>query len=552
MFYNKNKYSIALQTRTTLFWLVVVIFSICLSISNSFGIIYSYDSLNRLTNVDYGNGSVISYTYDPAGNRLTYSAVVSSDTTPPVIAITSPTTGSGYTNSTATINLSGTASDNVGVTLVTWQNYSGGLGTATGTNSWSITGIPLKPGENDLVLTAWDAAGNSSIAILIVTFAAGTGGTGTTTSTVFTETGSGSTIDPTKWTTSGSTVVESGGMMQVLTTVTDAGGLLTSLPIPINPTGDITITRNVLVHYANNNYVGDICMKFGPTPWAAVFYANATYSGTGDEPRYGTYIGRNTDIPAGAHFNCIEIGHNADTSAAFPVLWDTWFSEKIIYSPTTGYLQYFVNGQQFTNYFIGIMPPTNNPTLQLGFRAWGWNTGHEELFSNLVVSQVAPASVSAPLNQIAGYSRLGNGVFRLTMNGTVGSNYVIYASSDLKYWTPLYTNTVPPAGLITFVDPSASGYPQRFYRAVPLGTAVTVQPPPPTPQLTGISVTAGGQFQFYLNGPVGSNYVVQVSSNLVNWVNLETNAIPGGGVNVYAFPIQKTQSRIFYRAVPKP
>jgi YD repeat-containing protein len=31
---------------------------------------YTYDSLNRLTNVDNGNGLVMSYTYDPAGNRL--------------------------------------------------------------------------------------------------------------------------------------------------------------------------------------------------------------------------------------------------------------------------------------------------------------------------------------------------------------------------------------------------------------------------------------------------------------------------------------------------
>ena len=42
-------------------------------------IYYNYDSLNRLTNVDYGNGSVISYTYDAAGNRLKYSGVVTND-----------------------------------------------------------------------------------------------------------------------------------------------------------------------------------------------------------------------------------------------------------------------------------------------------------------------------------------------------------------------------------------------------------------------------------------------------------------------------------------
>src|ERR1017187_3189344 len=42
-------------------------------------IAYTYDSLNRLTKADYGGGLKISYTYDAAGNRLTYSDI---DTTP--------------------------------------------------------------------------------------------------------------------------------------------------------------------------------------------------------------------------------------------------------------------------------------------------------------------------------------------------------------------------------------------------------------------------------------------------------------------------------------
>jgi len=40
---------------------------------------YSYDSLNRLTHVDYGNGTTIDYTYDPAGNRLTQVVVIPAD-----------------------------------------------------------------------------------------------------------------------------------------------------------------------------------------------------------------------------------------------------------------------------------------------------------------------------------------------------------------------------------------------------------------------------------------------------------------------------------------
>lgn len=66
--------------------------------------------------------------------------------------------------------LSGTASDNVAVDHVTWSNAAtGASGTATGTTSWSVTGIVLNPGINVITATAFDAAGNSSSATLTVT-----------------------------------------------------------------------------------------------------------------------------------------------------------------------------------------------------------------------------------------------------------------------------------------------------------------------------------------------------------------------------------------------
>jgi len=36
---------------------------------------YTYDTLNRLTQVHYDNGTIITYTYDAAGNRLTYQVI---------------------------------------------------------------------------------------------------------------------------------------------------------------------------------------------------------------------------------------------------------------------------------------------------------------------------------------------------------------------------------------------------------------------------------------------------------------------------------------------
>jgi hypothetical protein len=92
------------------------------------------------------------------------------DTTAPVITIQKPTTNATITSNTATIALSGTASDNVSVTRVTWSNNRGGSGTATGTTNWSVTGILLQPGDNVLTVTAFDAVGNTKTDVLTVTF----------------------------------------------------------------------------------------------------------------------------------------------------------------------------------------------------------------------------------------------------------------------------------------------------------------------------------------------------------------------------------------------
>src|ERR1019366_5710373 len=71
---------------------------------------------------------------------------------------------------------------------------------------------------------------------------------------------------------------------------------------------------------------------------------------------------------------------------------------------------------------------------------------------------------------------------------------------------------------------------------------------PPAQQLTWTSMS-NGILSFVLNGPVGSNYVIHVSSNLVNWVNWVTNVIPSGGVRMFDFPISPTQPQLFYRAL---
>jgi len=93
-----------------------------------------------------------------------------SPSTLPIISITSPTSSSTYATSSSTVNLGGIASDDIGVTSVTWSSAAGGSGTASGTTSWGITGISLASGTNLITVTAHDVASNTGIDTIIVTY----------------------------------------------------------------------------------------------------------------------------------------------------------------------------------------------------------------------------------------------------------------------------------------------------------------------------------------------------------------------------------------------
>ena len=68
-----------------------------------------------------------------------------------------------------------------------------------------------------------------------------------------------------------------------------------------------------------------------------------------------------------------------------------------------------------------------------------------------------PGSVLTPLN-------VTNSQFRFTLTGTVGTNYIVQATTNLSSpnWIPLVTNRAP----FTFTETNARLFGRRFYRAV--------------------------------------------------------------------------------------
>jgi pimeloyl-ACP methyl ester carboxylesterase len=99
----------------------------------------------------------------------TIAVTVRPDTVRPSVAIMSPTSNSEFYTEEDVLNMSGTASDNVAVNQVTWSTDRGGGGLANGTENWLISSVSLLPGDNLITVVAYDAAGNSRSAELLVT-----------------------------------------------------------------------------------------------------------------------------------------------------------------------------------------------------------------------------------------------------------------------------------------------------------------------------------------------------------------------------------------------
>lgn len=92
---------------------------------------------------------------------------------PPAVQITSPTAAASCTATKTPLNLAGTATvSGSAISKVSWVNSGGGSGQATGTNNWSIAGVPLAKGVNTITVTAQAANGTSASAALAVTFSA--------------------------------------------------------------------------------------------------------------------------------------------------------------------------------------------------------------------------------------------------------------------------------------------------------------------------------------------------------------------------------------------
>lgn len=165
-------------------------------------------------------------------------------------------------------------------------------------------------------------------------------------------------------------------------------------------------------------------------------------------------------------------------------------------------------------------------------------TSYSGLTANTTISP-AKAILSQPV--------YANGQCSFNVSGTSGLQYVVQASTDLVNWVSLQTNTAP----FSFTDANAGSFSQRFYRTFALtnapSSALTVNLAVSTSTAAALTnvTCANGQYSFTVNGMVGREYVVQATTNLVDWVSVATNTAPFNYVDSQAGQFQQRFFRAF-------
>jgi hypothetical protein len=139
-----------------------------------------------------------------------------------------------------------------------------------------------------------------------------------------------------------------------------------------------------------------------------------------------------------------------------------------------------------------------------------------------------------------------DGGLRLDVAGVTGQSFMLQASDDLVHWENLCTDTIF-GSLAQLVDQDAAQHSQRFYRAVPLDSPLARRPL----LIENTARFTDSTLGLTLQGNPGDGYVVEASTNLVDWIQVDNGIIAGSAVEWFdpdsgLFPAR------FYRLRPAP
>jgi hypothetical protein len=167
------------------------------------------------------------------------------------------------------------------------------------------------------------------------------------------------------------------------------------------------------------------------------------------------------------------------------------------------------------------------------------NDGNEDGFTLTLNAGPALPAVDATSAR-----RSGDGTFRMNILGVNGQSFAVQTSTNLLDWTTVMIDTLL-GNSQEWIDIDTASGPWRFYRAVGLEAVLG------NPQM---HVRAGqfdgsGTFSVRVLGSGGQPFMLQASTNLMNWIEIKRDILIGDLLD-FRDPHSASVPERFYRALP--
>ena len=159
--------------------------------------------------------------------------------------------------------------------------------------------------------------------------------------------------------------------------------------------------------------------------------------------------------------------------------------------------------------------------------------GVESDFSN--EAAYTPAATTTVTLASLQLQSAADGQMVVNLRGPAGRTYDLMASPDLNEWSVIGLVTVGADGSLSFVDPDAGKYPQRFYRARETQPALQ------------LILASGGAVTLTITGQNGRDYEVQATQDFNDWTVLGTVTMGPEGTMSFSDPEVAYYPARYYR-----